>query len=504
VLGKDLGETIGSLNEIVDLRTGHVTTTTKTKALSVVNVGTETELTRSLTSNTDSVTSKHLDGETEALGFIDSAGSVVTRGVRARHDSEDLPSTLTSLASNTKRSEATSGELGHSVLVGSINFFGDGVILLDGLQHEKRGTLDTDNTLALGGLDNSLDLLGDGVKGVEVKNLVLGQNTLSAGVELEGLEESLVDSINTLLLAGSSQTSSKHQVIGLNTSDTERLSERQLVLGQSTSLVRAENLDTSKGLNGGELLDDGLLLGEVGGTDSHGCSDDSGKTDRDTDDSDSKSETEDFHDVVRPVEGRDPNDQESGDDKNQQNRSDSVENLSEVTGATSRLRNESSGTTDEGVVTSGSNDNESLTTLDSGRSVAVVTMVLVDSERLASDGRLINLTEAALGNETTISGDDCTLFNLEDITGNDLRGFNLLEGTVTEDDSLESKSLFQLFDNATSLILLNESNTGVKKEKSADNTEINPVLKTGSKNSGSFLYAVLVRCHDSGEKTRWC
>jgi hypothetical protein len=41
---------------------------------------------------------------------------------------------------------------------------------------------------------------------VEVKNLVLGQNTLSAGVELEGLEESLVDSINTLLLAGSSQT----------------------------------------------------------------------------------------------------------------------------------------------------------------------------------------------------------------------------------------------------------------------------------------------------------
>jgi hypothetical protein len=123
-----------------------------------------------------------------------------------------------------------------------------------------------------------------------------------------------------------------------------------------------------------------------------------------------------------------------------------------VTGATRRLRDEGSGTTDEGVVTSGSNDNESLTTLDSGRSVAVVTMVLVDSERLASDGRLINLTEAALGNETTISGDDCTLFNLEDITGNDLRGFNLLEGTVTEDDSLESKSLFQLFDNATSSI----------------------------------------------------
>jgi hypothetical protein len=307
VLGEDLGETIGSLNEIVNLRTGHVTTTAKTEALSVVDVGTKTELTRSLTGNTDSVTSKHLDGETKALGLVDSAGSVVSRGVRAGHDSEDLPSTLTSLASNTKRSETTCGELGDTVLIGSIDFLRDGVILLDSLEDEKWGTLDTDDTLTLGRLDNSLDLLRDGVEGVEVENLVLGQNTLGAGVELESLEESLVNGINTLLLAGSSQTSSKHQVIGLNTGNTERLSERELVLGQSTSLVRAENLDTSKGLNGGKLLDDGLLLGEVGSTDSHGGSDDSGKTDGDTDDSDGKSETKDVNDSVGAVERRDPN-----------------------------------------------------------------------------------------------------------------------------------------------------------------------------------------------------
>jgi hypothetical protein len=307
VLREDLGETIGSLNEIVNLRTGHVTTTAKTEALSVVDVGTKTELTRSLTGNTDSVTSKHLDGETKALGLVDSAGSVVSRGVRAGHDSEDLPSTLTSLASNTKRSETTCGELGDTVLIGSIDFLRDGVILLDSLEDEKWGTLDTDDTLTLGRLDNSLDLLRDGVEGVEVENLVLGQNTLGAGVELESLEESLVNGINTLLLAGSSQTSSKHQVIGLNTGNTERLSERELVLGQSTSLVRAENLDTSKGLNGGKLLDDGLLLGEVGSTDSHGGSDDSGKTDGDTDDSDGKSETKDVNDSVGAVERRDPN-----------------------------------------------------------------------------------------------------------------------------------------------------------------------------------------------------
>jgi len=499
VLGEDLSKTIGSLNEIVNLRTGHVTTATKTKTLSVVDVGTETELTGSLTGNTDGVTSKHLDGETEALGFIDSAGGVVSRRVRARHDSENLPSTLTSLASNTKRSEATGCKFGDTVLVGRIDLFRDGVVFLDSLEDEKWGTLNTDNTLALRGLDNSLDLLGDGIEGVEIEDLVLGQNTLGAGVELEGLEESLVDGIDTLLLAGSSQTSSKHKIIRLNSGNTERLSKRELVLGQSTSLVRAKDLDTSKGLNGGQLLDDSLLLSKVGGTDSHGGGNDSGKTDGNTNDGDGKSEAEDVHNSVGTVEGRNPDNEESGDDENQKDRANAVENLSEVTSSTSGLRNKGSSTTDEGVVTSGGNDNEGLTTLDSGRGVTVVTMVLVDGERLSSDSGLINLAEASLGNETTIGGNDGSLLNLENITGNDLRGLDLLQSTVTEDNSLESKGLLQFLNNGTSLILLDETNTRVEQEQGANHTEINPILKTSSKDS-SGLHHKLDRSDKEHEK----
>jgi len=48
LLGENLGETIGCLSEIVNLRTGHVTTTGKTELLSVVDVGTESELTGSI------------------------------------------------------------------------------------------------------------------------------------------------------------------------------------------------------------------------------------------------------------------------------------------------------------------------------------------------------------------------------------------------------------------------------------------------------------------------
>jgi hypothetical protein len=487
VLGENLGETISSLDEIVDLGTGHVTTATETETLSVVDVGAETELAGSLTGNTDGVTSQHLDGQTKLLSLVDSAGSVVTGRVRAGHDTENLPSTLTTLAGNTEGTETTGGELSDAVLVVLVNVLGDGVVLLDSLENEERGTLDASDALALRGLNNGGDLLGDGVEGVELDDLVLGQDALGTGVVLEGLEEGLVDGIDTLLLAGSSQAGSEHEVVVLNTSDSVGLRQRELVLGQGTGLVRAENLDTSKGLNGGELLDNSLLLGEVGSTDSHGGGNDGRKTDRDTNNGDTKGEAEDGDDVVGAVERGNPDNEEGGNDKNQENGTNVVEDLSEVTSATSGLGDESSGTTDEGVITNGGDDDEGLTTLDSGRGEALVTLMLVDGERLTGKGGLIDLEESIFGNNATVGGDDSTLLNLEDITGNDLGSLDLLEGTVTENDSLESESLLQLVDNGTGLVFLEETDTGVKQEQSANDTEIDPILETGSENSSSLL-----------------
>lgn len=105
--------------------------------------------------------------------------------------------------------------------------------------------------------------------------------------------------------------------------------------------------------------------------------------------------------------------------------------------------------------------------------------MLVDSERLASDGRLVNLEESALSDNATVGGDDRTLLNLQDIARDNFGGLNLLEGTVTENDGLESESLFEFFDNGTSLEFLNETDKGVEQKQSADDTEIDPVLKTG-------------------------
>jgi hypothetical protein len=65
---------------------------------------------------------------------------------------------------------------------------------------------------------------------------------------------------------------------------------------------------------------------------------------------------------------------------------------------------------------------------------------------------------------------------LEDITRNDLRSFNLEETTITENNSLQSESLLQFVDNGTGLEFLDETNCGVKKEQSANNAEIYPIL----------------------------
>jgi hypothetical protein len=215
---------------------------------------------------------------------------------------QNFPRSVPALPGNTERTETTSSEFSDLVLVGFVDIGGDRMIFLDSLQDEKRSTLDTNNSLTLRAFDNGLNLLADWIEGEELDDLVLGKDGLGTGVVSEGLQESLVNGINTLLLAGGSQASSQHEIFGLNTSDTEGFSQTELVLGQGTGLVRAEDFDTSEGLNGGQLLDNSLFLGEISSTDSHGGGDDSWETDWHTDDGDSKGELEDGDDGVGTVE----------------------------------------------------------------------------------------------------------------------------------------------------------------------------------------------------------
>ena len=83
-------------------------------------------------------------------------------------------------------------------------------------------------------------------------------------------------------------------------------------------------------------------------------------------------------------------------------------------------------------------------------------------------------------------------FNLQNVAGNDLWSLDLLQLAVTKNGGLESKSLFQFLDNRAGLEFLDETDAGIEQQQGANDTEIDPILETGSKDSGS-LDSVLAR-----------
>lgn len=80
-----------------------------------------------------------------------------------------------------------------------------------------------------------------------------------------------------------------------------------------------------------------------------------------------------------------------------------------MTTSSRRSADQGSCAADKGIVTGCGDDNEGFTTLDSGRGIAGVALMLVDSQRLARDGRLVNLEERIFRDNASISGNNSTL-----------------------------------------------------------------------------------------------
>jgi hypothetical protein len=190
---------------------------------------------------------------------------------------------------------------------------------------------------------------------------------------------------------------------------------------------------------------------------------------------------------------------------------------------------EGSSATDEGVLGRSQSNTVSLAALATSGVVSHLAHVLVDSERLSGDGRLISGDEGVtLGNgallvdvlvvllvirvrgviekilllhlkvalevlgsvvvadEADIGGDGLTLLNDDNITRNDFAGKNSNLTAVTDDSGLHSDVTTERGDDVGSLLLLVPTDESVKQENTADDTEIDPIAETGGEQSSEF------------------
>lgn len=527
VLGEDLSETVSTLDEIVLSGTGK---TTVDKLVRVVNLGTESKHLASLLSDSDGVTSKHLDGDTKLLGLDDGLGSVLTGRVEHRKHTEEDPGVVVLLVSDTEGTETTTSELGSLVTEEVGSLLGAAGKVEDGLG----GTLGASETVAAESADSG-DTLGDGVEGSELLGLpVILEDVTGLGVTLEGQDGNLVNGVEVLDVVGRSEGGASHHPVDILTLSDVGLTDRELVGSESTGLVRAENVDTSEGLNGSELLNNSLLLGEVGGADSEGGGGNDGKTDGDTDDEQNKSVVQErvggclrSGDLQVTEEATDPGEENPEHDEDEESGTDVVHDSLEVTLVLSTL-DKSGSATDERVLGRGLADSVGLAALATGGVVDDVTHELVDSEGLASDGRLVGgddgvtlvgntltlvlvvlragrvllgvegvllaellvlgevLRGVVVADKTGISGDGLALLDDDNVTGDELAGLDVRFLTITDDSCLHGNVTLERSDDIGGLLFLVPTDDSVEKKNTDNHTEINPATKTGSEEDSEF------------------
>lgn len=120
VFGEDFSETVGTFNQVMLSSTAEAAVD---KSVGVVNLGTQCQHLASLLGDSDSITRKHLDLETQELCFGDGLRGVFTWRVEHRKHSEQVPGFIVLLDSDTKGTEATTSEFGGLCSEHSCSFF---------------------------------------------------------------------------------------------------------------------------------------------------------------------------------------------------------------------------------------------------------------------------------------------------------------------------------------------------------------------------------------------
>ena len=310
---------------------------------------------------------------------------------------------------------------------------------------------------------------------------------------------------------GRSQSGTGHHPVDILALGNERLTDGQLIGGESTGLVGTEDIDTSERFNGSQFLDNGLLFGEVSSTDGKSRGGDNGQTDGHANDEQDQNVVEQRVERVLgsgnlqvTEEATDPGGQNPEHDQDEEGGTDAIHDGLEMALILGAL-DESGSATDERVFGRGQADSVSLATFAAGGVVNHVTHELVHGERFSGDGGLISgdngvtlvldafalfalflfgtggvlfgvefvlLAEllvaleifggVVVADQAGVSGDSLTFLDDHDVTGDELAGLDVLFLTSADDSGLHGDVTLQLGDNVGGLFFLVPTDGGVE------------------------------------------
>jgi hypothetical protein len=449
VLGEDTGETVGVHDHLVQVGVLASGDGSVLQNLGGVHVVTETESTTGLLGNSELVTGNHLDLDTESHGVVDGLLGVGSGRVKDGQETDEFETvtlgvrgvTEDVLESDSEGSETSSGKLFDVVLelVLDLGSLVSGAEFDDDTGHTLGGTLELAGRLLEVG---DLGPLVDGVEGLEVQEL----DSLSGeGRVREGSNDTSIDGVLVLGTGrvGGEQDTLLDRVgtVGLDV----LLVDGQLVGGQGTGLVGTQDGDTGQLLDGSDTGDNGLVLGELLGTDGQGDGQHGRHGDGDTTNEQDQDVVETVTVRVSEVGVEDEDLQEDEEtDRNETEGTDPGEDHLQVTGLVVVGTDEGGGTTEEGVGTGRDDDTLGLSLLAGRSREALVTELLSLGQRFTSKSGLVHAAERGdeesvdrhhdkcpdRGNsrnvngldQSTIRGADISVLESDQITGNQLGG----------------------------------------------------------------------------------
>lgn len=368
VLGEDSSETVGVHDHLVEgavlaARGGAILEHT-----SGVHVVTETETTTSLFGDSELITSDHLDLDTEVHSIVDGLLGILTGRVEDGEQTDELETiaftfvvvVVELLVSDGQSTETTSGVVLDIGFEPVLDLFG--LVAAAKLNNDTGHALGDTLELASGLLTvGDLRTLVDGVEWLEVEELDTGAG---AGNVTEGLDDTEINGV--LVLGTGGVGGQKHDIVGgkWTVGLHGGAIDGELVGGEGTRLVRAEDGDTGQLLDGGDTSDDGLVLRQLLSTDGESDGKNSGHSNGNTTNEEDKDvvETTTVGEAEGSVEDENLCDEEDT-NGNQAEGSDLSQDLLQVTSGVIVLANQGGGTAEEGVRASGDNNTLGFTLL---------------------------------------------------------------------------------------------------------------------------------------------